>query len=337
MQAARAAFRRSAVLNAAPVGLMAAYVLAVAALGAAYHFDPFGMARTLAPLWAAAAGLLALAAAGTLAAAWFRGTGLEAVRPAERLAAALPVLFAAPVFIAAFMAMKSAIPELRPFSLDPALARLDALIHGGPAWRLLKPLLGAPAVSGAVDQVYVSWIVFMYASVVAAAAWIERPQLRLQFLLTYVLCWVVLGTLAAALMSSAGPCYYGAFYRGPDPFADHFALLRGVDRTAPLQALRVQAALLDGWRHAPPGASPGISAMPSLHVAIAALWALTGWKISRPVGTAATLYLAVIVMGSVWLGWHYAVDAYASLLAVPALWALSGWWARRQLEGESVA
>jgi hypothetical protein len=68
----------------------------------------------------------------------------------------------------------------------------------------------------------------------------------------------------------------------------------------------------------------GISAMPSVHVAAAVLFALVGWQVGRAMGIGFTIYALVILTGSVHLGWHYAVDGYLSAAAVLLLWAASG-------------
>ena len=39
--------------------------------------------------------------------------------------------------------------------------------------------------------------------------------------------------------------------------------------------------------------------------------ALLGWRINKWLGAALTLFTGLIVIGSVALGWHYAVDAIA--------------------------
>jgi hypothetical protein len=36
------------------------------------------------------------------------------------------------------------------------------------------------------------------------------------------------------------------------------------------------------------------------------------------------VYSVFIVLGSVHLGWHYAIDSYASLITTPLLWMFSG-------------
>ena len=65
--------------------------------------------------------------------------------------------------------------------------------------------------------------------------------------------------------------------------------------------------------------------MPSLHIAMATLFALVGWTIDRRLGIAATLFAVGIFIGSIHLGWHYAVDGYVSAPATVMLWLLAGW------------
>jgi len=63
--------------------------------------------------------------------------------------------------------------------------------------------------------------------------------------------------------------------------------------------------------------------MPSLHVA-AALWLALVWRsYQRHLGILGFAYFAVIAVGSVLLGWHYAVDAIAAVLITSAVWALA--------------
>ena len=77
--------------------------------------------------------------------------------------------------------------------------------------------------------------------------------------------------------------------------------------------------------------------MPSLHVATPVLFALLGWRTHRWLGVAFTIYAAIVLVGSVHLGWHYAVDGYASIIAVPLIWKGSGaavaWYYRRLAKG----
>lgn len=256
-------------------------------------------------------------------------------RLSERLQLALPAVVAVGVFSNVFSSMKSAIPLIAPFAWDPAFVRADQLIHGGDAWRLLHPLLGYPFVSFILSLVYYLWIPLLFVITVWVAGWIERPRERLQFLIAYFLCWIVLGTIGAVGMSSVGPCFYEHFY-GDDRFSPLMAYLRHANMQFPLSSLEVQGLLIEWAQDTRHGLGKGISAMPSLHVAIAALYALLGWRVSRAWGMAATLFLVLICLGSVHLGFHYAVDGYVSLLVAPLLWHAAGLIADRWLARQSV-
>lgn len=70
-------------------------------------------------------------------------------------------------------------------------------------------------------------------------------------------------------------------------------------------------------------------AMPSMHVAIAVLLALFGWRLNRWAGAALTLFALLIMVGSVHLGWHYAVDGYVSAVVGIGIWYAVGWVQRR--------
>jgi hypothetical protein len=74
----------------------------------------------------------------------------------------------------------------------------------------------------------------------------------------------------------------------------------------------------------------GMSAMPSLHVGLAVLFALVGWAHRRSLGIVLAIFAALVLIGSVHLAWHYAVDGYVAALVVILLWPMSGWLAARQ-------
>jgi len=72
----------------------------------------------------------------------------------------------------------------------------------------------------------------------------------------------------------------------------------------------------------------GISAFPSMHNAIAVIIALAGRKIGRGIGWALTIYALLIFLGSIHLGWHYAVDSYAAIALALLAWHVAGALAR---------
>lgn len=238
----------------------------------------------------------------------------------ERVAAALPVFVLMPVFFSAFTSMKTLIPAIQPFSWDPAFARWDLWLHGGShPWELLQPLLGWPLVSSAVNAVYNLWFFVLFGLLLWQAVSLRDRRLRQQFLVSFVVTWAILGTLAATLLSSAGPVYFGRVTGLEDSFAPLMAYLREAGAAYPIWALETQEMLWSDYRLADAGPGSGISAMPSLHVASAVLFALLGWRTSRALGAALTAFASLILVGSVHLGWHYAIDGYA---AIPAAWLI---------------
>ncbi|MGX9144627.1 phosphatase PAP2 family protein [Mesorhizobium sp. 128a] len=54
------------------------------------------------------------------------------------------------------------------------------------------------------------------------------------------------------------------------------------------------------------------------------LFALYATRRSRLVGLLMWAYAAIIMIGSVVLGWHYAMDGYASVLISIAIWKACG-------------
>ena len=70
--------------------------------------------------------------------------------------------------------------------------------------------------------------------------------------------------------------------------------------------------------------------MPSMHNATALLFVLASAGRPRWVRVALGVHCALIFIGSVHLGWHYAVDGYASMALALGLWWVTGpisrWW-----------
>ena len=247
---------------------------------------------------------------------------------ARRLGGFLLVLIALPLFARAFIGWKAAIPSLNPFAWDPQFAAWDAALHGGAQpWEVLQPLLGRPPVTRLLDAVYLMWHLVLV-GVVVWQAWNPDRRARLQFLLAFVLAWILLGTVLATVLSSAGPCYYAQVAGQPDPYAGLFRYLHSVDAHTPLGNLQAQQWLWDNYRSGVENVS--ISAMPSMHVALPLLYVLASLR--RPaLALGFAVYGLLILVASVHLGWHYAIDGYASVLAVPVIWWLAGLLARASL------
>jgi len=230
------------------------------------------------------------------------------------------------VFKSAFTSLKTAIPYIQPFAHDVMLMEIDRALHfGRHPWEWLLPVLGYPLVTSAISLLYKCWFGFIYFFFFWQAFSMTDPALRMRYLLSYVLSWSLLGSLAAVGLSSAGPCYFGLVTDGPDPYAPLLQYLTDADQSFRNWSLIAQDYLWQNYQRGGVDPASGISAMPSVHVAIATLQALLGWQISRKVGWLTTAYCAVVMIGSVHLGWHYAIDGYVSILAVVMIWKAVGW------------
>jgi hypothetical protein len=241
------------------------------------------------------------------------------VHPA-RLINGLPIFAAMIFFNKAMVELKPAIPAIKPFDWDVRLMELDRVLHFGvDPWRLLQPFMGFDIITFAVNMAYNFWFVALF------GAWFwfgfrkETSELRTRFFLAYMVIWWVGGGLLAVLFSSAGPVYYSDIGLSPDPFAPLMKYLHDVDSRIPIWCLKTQQLLWDGYTGET--AALGISAFPSMHNASATLFALATLRVSKPIGIFFIIYAAVILLGSVHLGWHYAVDGYAGIIL-----GLAGWW-----------
>ncbi len=74
----------------------------------------------------------------------------------------------------------------------------------------------------------------------------------------------------------------------------------------------------------------GISAMPSMHNATATLFVLAAWGAAPWLRNLLIAHGVMIFLGSVHLGWHYAVDAYPAVALAVVSWMAMGrvsrWW-----------
>jgi hypothetical protein len=235
------------------------------------------------------------------------------------------------IFMTSFLAYKRAIPLFHPFAWDLAFMRADRAVHlGTHPWEMLQPLFGSVSATVVIDWVYVLWLRTI-PLVIAWQVWNRDRELRAQFLLTYAISSILIGTVLATWLSSAGPCYYEEVVGQPDPYVGLFAFLTDVSTSHPLNALRLQDLLWTGY--VGEGEFYGISAMPSMHVALPVLYVLAGFRTHRWLGWVFVLYLLAILIGSVHLGWHYAIDGYVSILAVWVVWVAVG----RSRAGNSAA
>jgi len=246
----------------------------------------------------------------------------------DRLASLLwpPVLFAA--LMASFNAFKQMILPAAGFRFDPLFAELDRLVFlGNDPWRITHTIFGSPTATGLIDKAYHGWFVPMALGVMICA-WLPRAswRLRTQYLLSYLVMWIGVGSLLAFLLPGAGPCFYADFV-GPVPEFQALMDALAADQQAlgtPIAALHFQDGLLRAFGSDTLMVGGGISAMPSVHNGLAALFAFAAFRVNRWAGWAMVAYAALIWIGSIHLGWHYAIDGLASFLLAWGIWWAAG-------------
>lgn len=237
-----------------------------------------------------------------------------------------PLLFA--FLIASFNAFKQKVLPLAGYSFDPLLVHVDrALFLGSDPWRVTHAVLASPTATLIIDRLYHGWFAPMVLGLIVCA-WMPsaRYRLRTQYCFTYIGVWIFLGSVMAFAMPSAGPCFYAELVDPSSPYQPLMARLHAQELAAGthFEALSNQQMLLKVRDVHELVIGGGISALPSVHNALAVLFALAAFRLNRVVGWLFAGYALVIWIGSIQLGWHYAVDGLVAVAATFLLWKGAG-------------
>jgi hypothetical protein len=217
----------------------------------------------------------------------------------------------------------------RGFPLDPYLAALDRTLFCGHApWTVTHAVLGSVVPTAAIDTLYASWMALMFLFPALAVALVRSQQRRTRLLLCWMLIWMVVGSAAAWLFASAGPIFYESAVAPNASFHALTTRLAELARQAhamglPMGEPKFRPVLLNALRTGQYATAGGVSAMPSVHVTMAALFAIAGFQVGRFLGWTMTVLAVVIWIGSIHLGWHYATDGIVGTAMILMLWRLS--------------
>lgn len=247
----------------------------------------------------------------------------------RRWATGLPMALAMLPFMYVYAIFKYNIPVFVPFSWDQTFELWGRSLHSGfHLWQWLEPFLSNVTATSVLSLNYILWGAFLWGTMVILGFSGRNDELRTRFFLTFMLTWSFGGSLLATIFSSAGPCFWQQLHLPGNPYAGVMKNLYQANAELPLGVVQVQNALWEGYSHHTSIA--GISAMPSMHNATALLLALTALHFGGIVAILMWTHCILVFIGSVWLGWHYAVDGYVAFAITGFFWwwskSIAAWW-----------
>ena len=236
------------------------------------------------------------------------------------------------VLMSFFGSIKSLIQFINPYYLDQTLVSLDRFIHFGfNPWEITHALFGSVAATKTIDFMYQLWFIALLIYPFWMVLNYKLGVTRAKFLVCNMLIWTILGSVLAVIFSAVGPCFYEPVLFSSGVYEPLMSRLHEISEINKgqggigLHAMNNQATLVGYFTDNTIGIGSGITAMPSLHVSFAMLLFLSARELNKKAGYLSLIYLFFIQVGSVHLGWHYAVDGYISMILTWILWRLSGW------------
>jgi len=212
-----------------------------------------------------------------------------------------------------FRNLKSYVPFVNPHLWDSSLNRLDEkILFGHDPAVVLHHLLGTGWAAHVCSDVYIAWIALVPVTLAAALVW-SRNEAAGSWLVTAVALDWVLGVATYYMLPTLGPIYarHGLFRQLPQTYVS-----------------RIQTTMLE-QRHAvlahPFGteAVQTIAAFASLHVGITVTVCVIAHLLRLNIWCRVALwvFLFLTVVSTIYLGWHYLVDAFGGIvLGVAGAW-----------------
>lgn len=238
-------------------------------------------------------------------------------RPVARLIVDFPRCYAfvigtflISIEMAVLMWTKIMLPIATPFWAGPVIAEIDHFLFREDPWRLALALFGR--LTPAIDCAYMMWILVKFTTLAVLLA-LPESRRKTQALIAYFLI-MAFTAIGQYLLSCGGPVFFGRL-----GFGDRFAQL-------PIEPwVKVTTSYLwEDYLRGGGNIGGGISAMPSLHVAIALWFALVVRAYAPRWAYLGFLYYAMILVGSVLLGWHFACDGIVATAITLSAWGLAG-------------
>lgn len=220
------------------------------------------------------------------------------------------------LFEAMYMSVKTSM-SAADFPFDELIADVDRSLHLGAAPSQWLAFLRTGWLLHLVETNYDAiWFPFWVWTLYWFCVTPRAEALRVRFVMTFMLAWVLIGNVVAGWVLTAGPALYGLATGDHDRFADVTAFLQ----STPNATAATQDYLWTMHAAGTSGLGSGISAFPSMHVAVTTVCALFLSEFDRRLRVPAWGYVALICASSVYLGWHYAVDGYAAIVLTIAIY-----------------
>ena len=231
----------------------------------------------------------------------------------------------------AFTSLKSMIPMIVPYQYDPLFADIDRWVHfGTDPWMITHAIFNHPISTSIINFFYNLWFFICWSVLIFFMIPGRSSGLRNRYLVSFLLCWIVIGGLLATMMSSAGPCFFYEITGGADEFLPLMQRLASQEQwlstnfdSFAIWAVDTQQNLWDLYAQRQTALGSGISAMPSMHVSIAVLMALGMGAVDKRLAIPFWIYATIILVGSVHLAWHYAIDGYLAAILTLVIWRLT--------------
>jgi hypothetical protein len=222
-----------------------------------------------------------------------------------------------PLMLAGYTSSKMAIPFLAGYSWDGFWADADRLIFGQDAWMLSIPLVEWAPV-WLWEWVYsAAWGILLFTWLAAVPFFAPKQRVGVMYTATFA-AWLIGGWLVAYATSAAGPVF--AHLVDPAlahrflPMREHLAAALTPD--GPIHRTQLALATVLEKHVVIPAA--GISAMPSMHIAMTTIYVLaarrTWWMLP------ACAFWLIIFIASAYFGYHYWIDGVVAAVIAVLCW-----------------
>ncbi len=255
----------------------------------------------------------------------------------RRILLVLVGLFSFYITYVAYRNFKGFLPFLRPERHDTTLLELDkAIFFGHDPSTLLHSLLGTGVANEILSAAYVLFLAFVPISLAASLVWFGEMRKGLWYATALCVNWV-LGAMSYYLIPAMGPAFVA-----PQLFSD----------LAPSASSSLQHSLWVERLNVLYGHAPGpakdivqsIAAFASLHVSVVLTAALVAQllRANKLLRILLWSYFGVVVIATIYLGWHYVTDDVAGVMiafaavtvgAIATGHPLGGFWRRDRNRG----